>query len=141
MFGGPMRRRTFQLISLVGALSGLFLMGFPARAQEGHPLTGSWSGDWGPSLTQRNNITIVMDWEGDKIGGFVLLGANSIPISNVVVDVTKWTVRLEAKGKDASGPVEIAAEGQLENIGSAHRTITGSWRQGTTKGDFKITRD
>jgi hypothetical protein len=83
-----------------------------------------------------------MDWEGEKIGGFILLGANSIPMTEVALDATKWTVRFEAKGKDGSGnAVEIAADGQLENIGSAHRTMTGTWRQGTTKGDFKLTRD
>jgi hypothetical protein len=111
-------------------------------AQEGHPLTGSWTGDWGSSPTERNNITLVMEWEGEKIGGFVLLGATSVPIVNVALDVAKWTVSLEAMGKDAKGvAIDIAAEGQLENIGSAHRTITGTWRQGAGKGDFKITRD
>lgn len=131
-----MRRRAFHLIWVLAAL------GVSAFAQEGHPLTGSWTGDWGPSLTERNNITLVMDWEGENIGGFVLLGVTSIPIVNVALDVTTWTVRLEAKGQDASGSaIEIAAEGRLEDIGSAHRTITGTWRQGTTKGGFKVTRD
>jgi hypothetical protein len=130
-----MRRRAFSAICLLASLA------LTGAAQEGHPLTGSWSGNWGPSPTQRNNVTVVMEWEGEKIGGFVLLGATSIPISTVELDVAKWTVRVEAKGKDASGPVEIAFDGQLENIGSAHRMISGTWRQGTTKGDFKLTRD
>jgi hypothetical protein len=131
-----MRLRAVCLICLLAVLA------LPALAQEGHPLTGSWTGDWGTSVTERNNITLVMDWEGEKIGGFILLGATSIPIVNVLLDVTDWTVRLEAKGKDAKGgAVDIAAEGRLEDIGSAHRTITGTWSQGTSKGDFKITRD
>ena len=132
-----MRLRAVYLICLLAGL------GMPTLAQEGHPLTGSWTGDWGPSPTERNNITLVMDWEGnEKIGGFVLLGVNSIPISSVVLDVTDWTVRLEASGKDAAGnAVDITTEGRLEDIGSAHRTITGTWQQGTTKGDFRITRD
>ena len=134
-----MRNRASILLLLLSVLS---WTSAPGLAQEGHPLTGSWTGDWGPSLTERNNITLVMEWEGEKIGGFVLLGADSIPIVNVALDVAKWTVQLEAKGKDAKGnAVDIAAEGQLDDIGSAHRTITGTWRQGTAKGDFKIMRD
>ena len=43
--------------------------------------------------------------------------------------------------KGASGPVQITAEGRLDDIASSHRTITGTWHQGTTKGDFKLTRD
>lgn len=131
-----MRKWAVYLICLVA------FFGASGRAQEGHPLTGSWTGEWGQNPTERKNITIVMDWEGEKLGGFVLLGVDSIPIVDVALDVRDWTVRLEAKGKDASGnAVDIATEGRLENIGSAHRTITGTWRQGTTKGDFKITRD
>ena len=134
-----MNNRALILLLLLSLLS---WTPAPGLAQEGHPLTGSWTGDWGPSLTERNNITLVMEWEGEKIGGFVLLGADSIPIVNVALDVAKWTVQLEAKGKDAKGnAVDIAAEGQLDDIGSAHRTLTGTWRQGTAKGDFKIMRD
>ena len=112
------------------------------HSQEGHPLTGAWTGDWGSSLTERSHISLVMEWDGDSIGGFVLVGIDPVPIESVALNVTDWTVRLEANGETSSGnSVEIAAEGQLENIGSAHRTITGTWRQGTTEGDFMITRD
>ena len=44
--------------------------------------------------------------------------------------------------KDAAGKlVHISAEGKLEDISSYHRKITGSWMQGTTRGDFRLTRD
>jgi hypothetical protein len=52
------------------------------------------------------------------------------------------TVRIEADAKDQSGkPVHIAAEGRLEDIGSYHRTIKGTWHQGAVTGDFRLTRD
>ena len=111
------------------------------HSQEGHPLTGAWTGEWGASLTERNHISLVMEWDGENIGGFVLVGLDSVPMESVALNVTDWTVRFEANGESSGNAVEIAAEGQLENIGSAHRTITGTWRQGTTEGDFMITRD
>jgi len=118
-----------------------FLM-LPVVAQQGHPLTGTWSGDWGATATQRAPITLVMDWDGKKVSGLINPGPDSIPIASVYVDVSNWTVRIEADTKDASGnAVHIAAEGRLEDLGSYHRTLTGTWRQGATKGDFKITRD
>ena len=122
--------------------SGALLLGFLLFVQEGHPLTGTWAGDWGPSATQRNHITLVMNWDGQKVTGVINPGPDSIPIGSVFVDVTNWTVRIEADGKDQSGnTVHIAAEGKLEDIASYHRRITGSWRQGATNGDFRITRD
>ena len=69
-----MRNRAFILLVLLSVLSWPLATGL---AQEGHPLTGSWTGDWGPTPTERNSITLVMEWEGEKIGGFVLLGATS----------------------------------------------------------------
>jgi hypothetical protein len=50
-------------------------------------------------------------------------------------------VRFEADAKGPSGTARITAEGRLDDIASAHRTISGTWQQGTTKGDFKLTRD
>lgn len=133
-----MRRRTFHVSCFLAYLS-FVVAGF---AQQGHPLTGTWSGDWGSSPTQRNQVTFVMNWDGKKVTGIINPGPDAIPIASVFVDVTNWTVRIEADTKDQSGkPVHIAAEGRLEDIGSYHRTIRGAWHQGTVNGDFGLTRD
>jgi hypothetical protein len=111
-------------------------------AQEGHPLVGTWYGDWGPTPTHRNQITLVMAWDGKSISGVINPGPDSSPIKVATLDSTKWTVHFEADGKDQSGnPVHFVADGKLDNIGSYHRTLTGSWSHGAVKGDFKITRD
>ena len=133
-----MRTRTVRWVFLSACLA-IAITGF---AQEGHPLTGTWSGDWGAAPDQRNHLTFVMRWEGGKVAGVVNPGPNAFPLGNVSLDVTNWTVRIEADTKDQSGnPVHITAEGQLEDLESYHRTITGTWRQGAIEGDFKLTRD
>jgi hypothetical protein len=118
-------------------LIGCFVLVTAGLAQQGHPLTGTWSGDWGASPTQRNQITFVMNWDGKNVTGIINPGPDSIPISSVYVDVTNWTVRIEADTKGG----HISAEGRLEDIGSYHRTIKGTWHQGTVTGDFRLTRD
>ena len=121
------------------ACLGIAVLGY---AQEGHPLTGTWTGDWGPNLTQRNHVTFVLNWDGKNVTGIINPGPDAIPLTGVFVDVTNWTIRFEAETKDQSGsPVKITAEGRLEDLGSAHRKINGAWRQGTAQGDFRITRD
>ncbi len=109
-----------------------------AVAQQGHPLTGTWSGDWGPSATERHQITLVMNWDGKNVTGLINPGPDSMPLTSVFVDVTNWTVRIEAETKDT---MHISAEGKLQDLGSYHRFITGTWKQGAVTGDFKITRD
>jgi hypothetical protein len=109
-----------------------------ALAQQGHPLTGTWSGDWGTSGTERHQVTLVMNWDGKNVTGLMNPGPDSIPISSVFVDVTNWTIRIEADTKDKT---HISAEWRLEDLGSYHRFIAGKWNQGAVQGDFKITRD
>lgn len=120
-------------VCLVAALS--------AFAQEGHPLSGTWTGDWGTSVGPRNHITLVMNWDGDKVTGVMNPGPDSVPL-NVFVDYSTWAVRLDTESKDATGKaVPIEAEGKLENMGSPRRKLSGTWRQGGATGDFKVTRE
>ena len=118
-----MFRRAFLLC--VGA--------FFAFAQQGHPLSGTWSGDWGSAANQRTPITLVMNWDGKQVSGQINPGPDSTPLTGVAVDYSNWTVRIQAKG--------ITAEGKLEDLGSEHRRIVGTWQQGSAKGDFRLTRD
>ena len=122
-----MRTRAFVLTAACVVLAGSL------RAQEGHPLTGTWAGDWGPPGAQRTHITMVMNWDGKAVTGVINPGPDAISLTAVSVDWGTWTVRIDAKG--------IAAEGRLEDVGSYHRRIVGTWNQGGTKGDFKLTRD
>ena len=132
-----MRKRVFRFATVL-----LCLAATAAMAQEGHPLTGTWSGDWGPNVSQRNHLTLVMNWDGKNVSGVLNPGDNAVQIPSIGLDVTNWTVRIEADAKDASGKaVHIVAEGKLDDIGSYHRKLTGSWTQGGTKGDFRLTRD
>ncbi|HWF11405.1 MAG TPA: hypothetical protein VG297_23215 [Bryobacteraceae bacterium] len=107
-----------------------------ALAQQGHPLSGTWTGDWAASNTQHTPVTIVMNWDGKNVTGIINPGPDSIPLKSVFVDVTNWTVRIEADAKE-----HITAEGKLEDIGSYHRTIRGTWHQGNASGAFLLTRD
>jgi hypothetical protein len=133
-----MKKRAFPVLCIVACL----LVAAAAGAQEGHPLTGTWSGDWGPTASQRNHLTLVMSWDGKNISGILNPGDNAVQIPSIGLDVTNWTVRIEADAKDQTGKaVHITAEGKLDDIGSYHRKLTGSWTQGTTKGDFRLTRE
>ena len=122
-------------------LAGL-AVGVAGFAQEGHPLTGIWYGDWGPNATARNSLTIQMLWDGKAVTGLANPGPDSYQIKTIVLDSTKWTVHIEADGKDEKGVVsKVVADGKLENIGAYNRTLTGTWQQGNVKGTFKLKRD
>ena len=137
-----MRLRLLVLISVLGSLMILASV----FAQEGHPLTGTWHGDWGPTPTHRNDVTLVLDWDGKNITGLINPGPDSIKLAKATLepnnDPKKWLVHFEADAKDHDDkPVHFIIDGRIENLTSIRRSIVGTWNHGAVKGDFKITRD
>jgi hypothetical protein len=133
-----MRRR---LISWVAVLAGLAVAG-TASAQFGHPLKGSWSGDWGSNAANRTHVVVEIGWDGKALNVVVNPGPRAVPLPKATVDYSTWTVHFEGDGKDPSGAtVHYVVDGKLENLGAYQRFITGTWMQGAAKGDFKLTRN
>jgi hypothetical protein len=103
-------------------------------AQEGHPLAGTWHGEWHPPSGPASKIVMYMKWDGQNVVGTINPGPNGVALK--VANFQGWNVHFEADAKE-----HITADGKVENVGSYHRTISGMWAQGSTKGSFKLTRD
>ena len=112
-------------------------------AQEGHPLVGTWYGEWGPSAQERHDVTVIMTWDGKSIGGTIDPGPDAVPFKTATLDSSTWTVHIEAEraAKGNSAAERYVIDGKLSNLGSYNRTLTGTWMQGPNKGDCKLTRD
>jgi hypothetical protein len=112
-----------------------------ASAQFGHPLKGTWLGDWGQNKNNRTHILLEIHWDGKALTGTINPGPNGVKLQKATVDPDTWTVHLEGDGKDSSGAtVRYVIDGKLENLGAYQRFITGTWMEGSKKGDFKVTR-
>lgn len=114
-----------------------------AVAQQGHPLAGIWLGDWGATPDDRNQVVIEMMWETTTLSGTINPGFPDAGVIRVgVLDSSDWTVHLEADAMDEDGnPFAIVIDGQLDDLGSSNRTLTGTWRHGAVEGDFSLTRE
>src|SRR5689334_18559568 len=71
-----------------------FVSSWPLQAQEGHPLTGTWTGDVGP-----RHVTLAIEWDGRNITGTINPGPDAWKITSVRLDPAMWSIRLEADGK------------------------------------------
>jgi len=116
----------------------LLALALPNWAQEGHPLTGSWHGEWHPAAGKRVPILLFLKWDSKAVIGTINPGPNAVPLKVATLDAANWTVHFEADAKDGS---HIVIDGKLDNIGSYNRTITGTWSEGSARGDCKFTRD
>ena len=140
----PAPGRNGVRIRPVRAASVLMFLAFgvAAAAQYGHPLKGSWSGDWGPAKDARNRLLLELNWDGTSITGTINPGPNAVPLQKASLDPSNWAVRFEAEARDRSGQMmRYLVEGKLENLGAYNRVMAGSWTQGGVKGDFRVVRN
>ena len=114
----------------------VLLVASSAFAQFGHPLKGSWSGDWGTGNTNRDHIVLDINWDGKALTTSLNPGANAVALKTTL-DPSTWSVHFEGDGKDG----KIVADGKVDNLGAFARVITGTWTEGSKKGTFKLTRN
>jgi hypothetical protein len=112
-----------------------------ALGQVGHPAKGSWSGYWGTSDAAKHRILLLLDWQNNAITGTINPGPKQIAIDTAELDVTTWTLKLEAKMTDAAGQtLPFVTTGQLTNLGSwTTRTYAGTYVFGSEQGKFTVT--
>lgn len=129
-----MRARTLCLICLFA----FFVAAGSAAAalRVADPLSGTWTGDWGPSATDRNAVTVELKWDGKTLTGTVNPGPNAVVLQKCTFDPKSGAVHMEADAKSRRGTdIHYVIDGKVEND-----TMTGSWNHDNRKGDFKITR-
>ena len=112
----------------------------PVAAQHGHPLVGSWSGDWGPSQSDRTRVLMTFSFGIDQvISGFIIENGSRIPLQKAELDPANWAVAISAERATDEGIVRYRIEGVIENLGSpTERTISGTWVEGQVSGDFRV---
>lgn len=133
-----------MLIALVFALA---IAATPA-AQEGHPLTGTWYGEY-VAGAQKRDLTIIMKWDGKQTTGTMNPGPNAVPVTSAVLDITPGKPAPEGRNSTEGIPptfrVRIESggmtfEGTIQNPVAGNRRITGTWMRGAERGTFQIRR-
>lgn len=101
-------------------------------------LTGTWKGDWGPNLANRNRVTLVLNWDGKTLIGKVTAGegvGDPIPIQTIGFDPKTGNIHMEAETRNprTGEMVHFIIDGKVDK-----KTMAGGWIHGNSKGDFKL---
>ena len=140
-----------RLVCLLACLA----IAVPVLAQFGHPLKGSWSGEWREGASREHRLLFEFKWEGKygAPGGGTLTGTlnpgpDQAPMMNLKLTPpgggvpnadAPWQLHFEANAKDEAGnPVKVTVDGLMENIGAYKRFITGTYQEGNKKGLFRV---
>lgn len=126
---------------LISAAVILCALALPGLAQEGHPLKGSWIGEWAGNEVHDEFVVVILDWDGREITGMINPGTDNIEITAAELNPEDWTVRIVADTEDASGrAVNYVITGTIEDLELPNRYIKGTWQNGSGRGDFEIRR-
>ena len=131
------------MTKLLTMLTAALVLGLSATAvaQEGHPLKGSWLGEWKGNAVHGDNILLILDWDGKAITGMINPGTDNMALTRATLEPNGWVVRLEAEGKDKDGSaVRYVIEGKIENLELPNRAITGTWSSNKGRGAFTASR-
>ena len=144
-----MRLLTPRRLSRVALVTVAVLLLCPsAGAQEGHPLAGTWYGDYGTGA-QRRDLTVIMKWDGRAVTGSINPGPAAKPLTGVVMTITPGKPAAEGRGSAPAVPpgfhvrIEVDGnvfDGTLQNPVAGNRRLSGTWTRGAERGTFQLRR-
>jgi len=114
------------------------LAAFGAHAQEGFPLDGTWRGERTGAAEGPGTIVMILQWDGKKVTGIINPGPRQTTIADAALIPEGWRVRVAAR--TAAGE-DILFEGTLGELGSYHRSITGTWTEGGHSYQVRMVRE
>src|SRR2546426_2472506 len=84
------------------------------------PLTGKWTGDWGPSPRDRNTVDVDLKWDGKALTGVVHsinFPRPDVPLQKSTFNPATGAVHMEAESPGLAGgaPVHYMIDGKLAN--------------------------
>jgi hypothetical protein len=143
-----MRISHFRTCLYVVVVTAAVLTAVSVSAQEGHPLAGTWYGDY-TTGKQATDLTVIMKWDGKSVTGLINPGPNSKPLMSVVMDITPGKAAPQGEQSTSGIPPVFKVrfdvdgmtfEGTIKNPVAGNRELAGTWKRGTQSGTFHIRR-
>jgi hypothetical protein len=123
-------RISLTKMAIASVAAGLITLS--ASGQEGHPAKGSWIGEWEGNTINGESLLMIMNWDGKNITGIINPGTDNIEISRASLNPDNWSIHIEAGS--------YVLDGDFARLELPNRSISGTWRNGNSSGDFEIVR-
>jgi hypothetical protein len=81
---------------------------------------------------------MVMQWDGKQITGVINPGPKSLTIKEGQLDPDGWKVSIAAESKTGQ---KVTFEGSLAELGSYHRHVDGTWKEGGRSYSVRMVRE
>ncbi len=108
----------------------------PTPAVSADPISGTWSGQWGPSPSRQTQVTVELKWDGKVLKGTVNPGPNAVDLISGSFSEQTGEIQMELDGPNSSGEVvRYKIKGKL-----AGTKLSGTFDRGGETGTFNIAK-
>jgi hypothetical protein len=107
-----------------------------ATSTAADPISGRWTGEWGPSPERQTEVVLELQWDGTKLTGTINPGSRPSEISKATFDPATKAVTMELDVIDVRGEMDhYSITGKVDG-----NRMTGTWTRKNGKGTFKISK-
>jgi hypothetical protein len=101
----------------------------------GDPLTGKWSGNWGPTPSHRHTVVLDLKWDGKTLKGTINPGPNAYKLQQTSFDPNTGAIHMEVDAGSMGRRLHYVIDARLED-----GLLFGAWHHSKLQGDFRLTK-
>jgi len=100
------------------------------------PLTGTWSGEWGPSAERQTEVVLNLKWDGTTLTGIVDPERRGLELKKSSFDAKTSAIHMEVDAPMSGGEMDhYTIDGKVDG-----KSMRGTWTRRSGSGDFKVTK-
>ena len=105
-----------------------------ATSSSADPLSGTWTGQWGPTPSRQTDVTVALKWDVTTLHGTVDPDRMPFELSKASFDPKTNSITMELDGPNSRGQtVHYVIEGKVSG-----NAMSGTFDRAGEKGTFKI---
>ena len=126
-----MRLKSISFALITFALTAPFL-----KAQGGSdPVSGRWTGNWGPTPSHRHAVVLELKWDGKTLKGTINPGPNGFKLQKALFDPNTGDLHLEVEAGSMGHRFHYIIEAKVED-----GLMFGTWHHTKLQGDFRLSK-
>jgi hypothetical protein len=108
---------------------------FLVAQNSGDPITGRWSGNWGPTPSHRHAVVLDLKWDGKTLKGTINPGPNGYKLQRASFDPATGILHMEVDAGSMGHRLHYFIEAKVED-----GLLFGTWHHTNLQGDFRLTK-
>jgi hypothetical protein len=120
---------SFALIAL------LSFARFLSAQSAADPISGRWTGNWGPTPSHRHIVILELKWDGKSLKGTINPGPNGFKLQKASFDPNTGEIHMEVDAGSMGKRFHYFIEGKVDE-----GVLFGKWHHSKLEGDFRLAK-